>query len=406
MPLYNYIARDKQGNIKKGEIEADSEKKLAAWLYDQGFLLTRFEEKGQRSPWFFWDKIFLIFGRVSLMEKVLFTRYLEVMLKAGLSLVKALKILVNQTENRKFKKVVTALHHDVETGSPFYEALAKHPTVFSQLYVNVIKTGELSGKMDLVLGQLAVQLKKDRDLVKKVTGAMIYPAVVLVAMGGIGFLMMTFVLPKLVSVFEEFNTTLPLPTRILILVSKSLGQYAFWVIGGLLIFGVGLIKFIRSKAGRKIFHRLYLRLPVISRIVKKLNLARFVRNLSSLLGAGLPILKCLDIGADALGNIYYQRAIKAAMTEVQKGLPLSRTLGRYPRLFPPIVTQVMEVGEETGALEDILVNLADFYEQDVDQTMKNISTIVEPLLMLVMGGAVGAMAISIILPIYTLTSNL
>ena len=406
MPLYIYSARDKEGNVKKGEIDFDSEAKLAEWLYSQGFLLTHFDEKGKKGKIIFLQRILAQIGYISLMDKVLFTQYLEVMLKAGLSLVKALNILVSQTANRKFKRVIQDLHRSVETGVTFCDALARHPKVFSDLYVNVVKTGEVSGTLTQALNQLAVQLKKDRDLVKKVTGAMTYPAVVLVAMSGIGFLMMTFVLPKLVTIFEEFDARLPLPTRILIATSKFMGAYVWWILGGIVLFGFLAFKVIRSRTGRLIFHRIYLYLPVIGKVVKKINLARFIRNLASLLASGLPILEALDVVSDALGNVYYQKAVRASIVEVQKGTALSKALAHNKLLFPPIVTQVLEVGEETGALDEILVKLAEFYEEDVDQTMKNISTIIEPVLMLVIGGAVGAMAIAVILPIYSLTSVL
>lgn len=406
MPLYIYSARDKEGNVKKGEIDLDSEAKLAEWLYSQGFLLTHFDEKGKKGKILFLQRILTQIGHISLMDKVLFTQYLEVMLKAGLSLVKALHILVSQTANRKFKRVIQDLHRSVETGVTFCDALARHPKVFPDLYVNVVKTGEVSGTLTQALNQLAVQLKKDRDLVKKVTGAMTYPAVVLVAMGGIGFLMMTFVLPKLVTIFEEFDARLPLPTRILIATSKFMGAYVWWILGGIVLFGFLAFKVVRSRTGRLIFHRIYLYLPVIGKVVKKINLARFIRNLASLLASGLPILEALNVVSDALGNVYYQKAVKASIVEVQKGTALSKALAHNKLLFPPIITQVLEVGEETGALDEILVKLAEFYEEDVDQTMKNISTIVEPVLMLVIGAAVGAMAIAVILPIYSLTSVL
>ncbi|PIU01807.1 hypothetical protein COT68_01245 [bacterium (Candidatus Torokbacteria) CG09_land_8_20_14_0_10_42_11] len=406
MPLYTYLARDKQGNSKQGEIDLDSEARLAEWLSAQGFLLTRFEEKGQKKKWPSFREILSRFGFVSLMDKVLFTRYLEVMLKAGLSLVRALNILASQTANRKLQKVISALHSDVEKGVSLNEALGRHPHIFSELYVNVVKTGEASGMLTESLDQLATQLKKDRELIKKVTGALIYPVLVLVAMVGIGFLMLTFVLPKLISVFENFNTRLPLPTRILIAMSKFMGAYYLWVLGVAAILGVFTWRAAHSQAGRLVFHWVYLRLPVVAKIIKKVNLARFIRNLASLLASGMPILKVLDVTADALGNVYYKKAVRDSITEVQKGVSLSKAISQSPLLFPPIVTQVIEVGEETGSLDQVLLRLAEFYEEDVEQTMKNISTIIEPLLMLVIGGAVGIMAVAMIMPIYSITGSI
>lgn len=406
MPLYAYLARDKQGNLKEGEIDLDSEARLAEWLSGQGFLLTNFEEKGKKKKWPSLREVLSRVGFVSLMDKVLFTRYLEVMLKSGLSLVRALDILSTQTANRKLQKVIGALHSDVEKGVSLHEALAKHPNIFSELYANVVKTGEASGRLTESLDQLATQLKKDRELIKKVTGALIYPILVLCAMVAIGFLMLTFVLPKLISVFENFNTRLPLPTRVLIAISKFMSAYYLWVLGIAAVLGIFFWKWMRGKRGRLILHWIYLCLPIAAKIIKKVNLARFIRNLASLLASGMPILKVLDVTADALGNVYYKKAVRDSITEVKKGVSLSKAIARSPLLFPPIVTQVIEVGEETGSLDQVLLKLAEFYEEDVEQTMKNISTIIEPLLMIVIGGAVGIMAVAMIMPIYSITGSI
>lgn len=404
MPLYSYIARDKQGNVKKGEINKDSEKELAHWLYGQGFILTKFEERDPKKKQRGLRKTLARLTTISALEKVLFTRYLEVMLRSGLSLVKALAILAEQTENKRLKKIILELRGHVEKGATLHDSLAKYPHVFSKLYVSLVKTGEVSGKLDDILDQLAVQLKKDRDLVKKVTGAMIYPALVFAAMIGVGLIMMLFILPRLVAIFEDFDTQLPLPTRILIAVSKFTQSYILWILGGAGLLAFLLFRFMRSQTGRRLCHRLYLRIPVFGKVVKKFNIARFVRNFGSLLSSGMPILQALEIVGDALGNICYQKAVKSSGDDVQKGLSLGKILSKTPHLFPPLVTQVIEVGEETGRLDDLLERLAGFYEEDVDQTMKNISTIIEPVIMLVMGGAVGAMAVAVILPIYSVTS--
>lgn len=403
--LYTYQARDQAGNIKQGEIDLPSEEKLAQWLYGQGFLLTKSSVK-KKGGEFSLVKFLSNLGFISLMEKVLFTRYLEVMLKAGVSLVRALSILSHQTDNRRFKRIINSIHDAVEKGIAFSDALKKYPNVFSDLYINIIKTGEVSGKLIESLDQIATQLKKDWELRKKITGALTYPVVIVVAMIGIGIGMMIFVLPKLITIFEDFNTKLPLPTRILIATGKFFGDYAWLILGGGLILFFLFFKFMRSIRGKIVFHKLYLILPMVGKVVKKVNLARFIRNLSSLLASGMPILKVLEVISESLGNIYYRQAVYASIAEVRKGVALSEALMKNPKLFPPIVTQVIEVGEETGALDEILIRLAEFYEEDVDQTMKNVSTIIEPILMLTIGAAVGLMAVSIILPIYSMTNSL
>lgn len=407
MPRYQYIAKDKEGNVSQGEITASSEDDLTRKLYGKGLFITKFESKGGGIRKFFnWQKIARFLASISSMEKVLFARYLQVMLRSGLSLVRSLAILAQQTENPRLKHIIQDLHSRVEKGSPFYEALEKHPRVFSNLFLSIIKTGEVSGKLDNVLDDLSNQMKKDRDLVRKVISAMIYPAIVLVAMFGIGFAMMVFILPQITDIFEDFEVDLPLPTRILIRVGDIIENYGLWVILGMIIVVFLLLRFIRSKTGRKILHPFYLRAPLFGKIVRKFNIARFLRNLGALLSSGLPILEALDIVSDGLGNKEYKKSVKASIDDVRQGNSLGITLGKTPRLFPPIVTQVIQVGEETGTLDTILTRLADFYEEDVDQAMQNLSTIVEPLLMLIMGGLVGAVAISLILPIYTLTSTL
>lgn len=404
MPQYFYTARDKEGKIVEGDTEVESEEQLARDLYSKGLLLTRASTKRSGLGTLNWRKMMQKLSTVSTMEKILLVRYLQVMLKAGLSLVKALGILTEQTNNPRLRYIIEDLRSNVEKGMAFNEALKRHPTVFSPLFVSIVKSGEVSGKLEKVLDELSLQMTKDRELVKKVIGAMIYPALILCAMVGIGLAMVIFILPQITEIFEEFEVDLPLMTRILISLGKTVGNHGLWLVLGLIVLVFASVRFLRSQTGRKILHPIYLLIPIFGNIVKKINIARFLRSFGSLLSSGLPILEALEVAAEAMGNRKYQETVKRSVEELRKGNTLGKTLGKSPRLFPPIVTQVIHVGEETGTTDTILDRLATFYEEDVDQTMKNLSAIVEPLLMLVIGGAVGIVAVSLILPIYRLSS--
>ncbi len=404
MPQYFYTARDKEGKISEGETEAESKEQLARNLYSKGLLLTRASTKRSGLGTLNWRKMMQKLSTVSAMEKILLVRYLQVMLKAGLSLVKALGILTEQTKNPRLRYIIEDLRSNVEKGMAFNEALKRHPSVFSPLFVSIVKSGEVSGKLEKVLDELSLQMTKDRELKKKIIGAMIYPAVIFVAMVGIGFAMMVFILPQITDIFEEFEVDLPLMTRMLIALGNLVEAYGLWVILGLVVLGFTTFRFIRSQTGRKTLHPVYLVIPIFGKIIKKINIAHFLRNFGSLLASGLPILEALEIAAGAMGNRKYQETVKRSVEELRKGNTLGKTLGKSPRLFPPIVTQVIHVGEETGTTDTILDRLATFYEEDVDQTMKNLSSVVEPVLMLIIGGAVGVVAVSLILPIYRLSS--
>jgi type IV pilus assembly protein PilC len=346
------------------------------------------------------------FMRVKLPQKIFFTENLRVMVKAGLSLTEALRTLALQTEQKSFKAVILELHADVEKGTSLSAALAKHERLFEPIFVNMIAAGEVSGTLEKTLEQLTTQMRKDYDLISKVKGAMTYPLVVLSATVLIGIGMMIFVVPQILSIFEEIGTDeLPLPTKILIFVSDSLKAYWPFIIVGVIGIAWGFLYAIKTRAGKAIWHKILLRMPIIGPIIMKINLARFTRTLSSLLRTDIPIVQGLVITSDIVRNVYYHDACLAMSEAVKKGEQISQVLERNPKLFPPLVIQMTAVGERAGTVDEMLMEIAEFYEKQVEQIMSSLSSIIEPILILFLGGAVGGIALAIITPIYSLTTK-
>lgn len=409
MPTFNYTAVSQSGERKSGNQEAASSSELAKALRDEGFILTSAKTEGQARPGFEFKKILgalNLFAGVPLVEKMFFARHLSLMVKAGFSLNKALSVLALQTKNRRFAETILKIEQDVRAGTAFGDALAKYPDIFPDLFVNMVKVGEVTGNLEENLKVLAMQMKKDHELFSRVKGAMIYPCVILVAMGGIGAGMMIFVIPKLTSVFDELNVELPMMTRIVIGLSHFMVNQ-WWLSLTIIVGAIFAARFIlKTQAGHQLLDRVILAAPIFGGISKKINSARMARTLSSLIESGVSIVKALEITAATMTNIFFNRAILAASAEVQKGNPLSQNLAQYPDLFMPIVTQMIQVGEETGALGEITKRLAEFYEEEVQNITKGLSTIVEPILMIIIGAAVGFFAISMIQPMYSMMNTI
>ena len=341
--------------------------------------------------------------RLPLSQKIFFVQQISVMIKAGISLSVALKTLADQATSKKFRIILNDLQQGVEKGNLLSAGLEKYQNIFGDLFINMVKACEASGKLEDVLNQLFIQMKKDHEIIAKVRGAMIYPAIVVTMMLAIGALMMVYVIPTITSVFTELNVTLPLPTRILIATSRFTLTYGIYILIGLIVGIVFLIRFINLPKGKQIFHNFILKLPVLGGIVKKINLARFSRSLSSLLKTDIPIVKSFEITAKILGNVIYKNALLEAKEKIKKGISINESLTPHVRLFPPVVLQMISVGEETGALDNILEESASFYEESVRQTMDDLPTIIEPLLMVILGVAVGGMAVAVIMPMYSLS---
>ncbi|MFC1687841.1 type II secretion system F family protein [Patescibacteria group bacterium] len=401
MAIYEYTARTQDGESKDGRLEMQSEKALGEHLSGQGLILTSAKVIGGKNKSIA-DRLHLGV-RVSHVQKIFFTQNLQVMIRTGFSLANALHTLAMQTSNKGFRDIIITIQQDVESGKSFSDSIAKHSDVFSDLFINMIAAGEVSGKLDEVLNQLTVQMKKDHSLISKVKNALTYPAIVVTAMIGLGIAMMIFVIPNLLGVFEEGGIELPLPTRILISLTDFITQYGIYVLLGLVVVFIVLFRVSKTNKGKYYLHLIMLKTPIMGNILKKINLARFTRSLSSLLKTDIPIVQTLHIISRTLGNVHYRNVMIEASEQVKKGVSISSTLEKRPKLFTAIVTQMIHVGEESGTLDTIVSEIATFYEEDVDSTMANLSTVIEPILMLFLGAGVGVMAISIILPIYNLS---
>lgn len=401
MAQFNYRGKSVEGKTVKDTIiavnEVDAREKLAeagvtiesiAASISKPSALARLLERTQR---------------VKIVEKMFFTQHLHIMVKTGFSLSRALATLALQTKNKYLRHVLEQIRVDVESGTSFSKAMAKHPRVFSEMYVNMVAAGETSGKLDEVLKRLAVQIHKDHTLISRVKGALTYPIVVVAAMIGVAIVTMIFVIPRLTEIFTESNIPLPLPTRILIAVSTFMAERWYIVVAGAIILFVLALRFVRTPRGKRTLDSLLLRLPVVAPIVEKINLARFTRTLSSLLQTDIPIVQSFTIIASTLGNTHYKNAALDIADKLKTGVNISSMLQRYPRLFPPVARQMVAIGEESGTLDTISGEIAIFYEEEVDQTMNSLSSLIEPILMLLLGVGVAGMAISIILPIYQLS---
>jgi type IV pilus assembly protein PilC len=400
-----YTAKSYSGEIKSGQVSIRDERELANQLRAEGFVLTSFNEiktDEKEIKIAFLDR----FSSVPLSEKMMFTRNLSVMISSGLSISKALKNLAIQTRNRRFINVLNAVQEDVQAGNPFSDGLARFPAIFNELFVNMVRVGETGGNLEEVLNILANQLERDHDLLRKVRGALVYPAVILVAMIGIGIVMMIYVVPQITKIFTDMNVELPILTKFIISLSTILVRYWWLAIASFLALVIGTRIFFSTSIGRKIWGFIVIHIPLIGSIVIKVNCARFSRIHSSLLKSGISVTKALEILSRTLSNFYYQRALKRAIEGVQKGVNLSKIIYEERHIFPVLVPQMIEVGEETGKTEEVLAKLAEFYEEEVSQITKNLSSIIEPILMLVIGGAVGVFAVSIIQPMYSVMENI
>jgi type IV pilus assembly protein PilC len=406
MAKFIYTAKSYSGETKGGEAIAKDEKSLAQQLRGEGFLVTSIvpiienEKEGVKVKFF--DR----FTSIPLKEKMVFARNLSVMVASGLTVSKAVSNLALQTENKQFNKVLLDIFEEVQSGKSLSEGMMKYPNVFGELFINMVKVGETAGNLDEVLKIVAVQLEKENDLRGKVKGAMIYPAVILTVMLGIGVIMLTYVLPKLMGVFKDMNAELPATTKFVIALSDLFRNNAIAVVVVFIGLVVFLQFFLRQKAGKIALSWVTIHAPVFSSIVKQVNCARFARIHSSLLRSGVNSVDALKIISNTLSNYYYKKALLSGIENIQKGVSLSKVLGDNRDIFPILVSQIVQVGEETGKTETVLLQLAEFYEDEVDQVTKNMSAIIEPLLMVVIGVAVGFFAIAMLQPMYSLMDNI
>lgn len=403
MPVFSYAAKNMAGEEQKGSREAKDKFELAKVLRQEGWTLIIAEEKGNAKGEF--SLSIPIFSHVSVAERMLFARNLSVMVAAGLPLARSLEILSHESRNAKFKSVLLSVAASISRGANFSQSLKDFPNIFSSLFVAMVASGEKTGKLEEALKLIAFQLKREYDLNRKIKGAMIYPSVIIFAMIAIAALMLVFVVPTLISTFKDLNIELPLLTRIVIGISDFFVNNLISGLLGTLIFIFGIYFTAKTKRGHDFIDAVLLKIPVISGLVKRNNAARTCRTLGSLIGAGVDILDALEITRDVLQNHYYKEILKDARVVVEKGEAISKTFIQNSKYYPSLVGEMIAIGEETGKLSDMLHRLAVFYESEVGQATKDLSTIIEPVLMIIIGAVVGLFAVSMMQPLYSIVDS-
>jgi type IV pilus assembly protein PilC len=403
MIKFKYKIQNSGGQIIESVAEAPDKFTLAHDLIEKGnipLVIREYKEKTKGLSHL--D----IFSGVSLQEKMVFITNLSGMLSAGLSLPRAIAILEKQTKNMAFKTVLTGIVDDINKGLTLSEGMKRFPKVFSTVFVSMVHAGEESGSLPSTLAEVGMTLKKTYDLNKKIKGALMYPSIIISAIILIGILMMIFVVPTLTKTFKELGGELPTTTKFIIWVSDSLSQHTLTFVILMIGFIAGAAGLIRAKFSKKYIDSLVLKIPVIGNMIKEVNAARTARTLSSLLTSGVDVARSLAITEEVLQNMYYKKVIHDAAESVQKGQVLSLSFKSNTHLYPIMMGEMIEVGEETGKLSKMLIDVATFYENEVDNKTKDLSTIIEPVLMVFVGGAVGFFAISMISPIYGVMNNI
>lgn len=400
---FSYKAVAEGGQVEESVREADDQFALAKDLKAEGKTLITAEEKKLGAGL---AKYNISFGGVKLTDKITFAKNLAAMIDAGLAVSRALSVMERQTKGKIFKEILHDLGEQVQKGASLSDALAKHPDTFSGLFVSMVRAGEESGKLGESLRVVADQMDRTYALKRKVRGAMMYPAIIISIMIIIGILMLIFVVPTLTATFTELDVELPATTRFIITISDFLKGNPFIFLGILIIVAVGGTAALRTRDGKRALEWTIIRLPVIGNLVKQANTARMARTFSSLLSSGVEVVSALSITGDVLQNTYYKRVFAEGEVEIQKGAPLSGVFAKHEMLFPPMVGEMIAVGEETGKLPSMLMQIATFFESEIEQRTKDMSTVIEPLLMVVIGVAVGFFAVSMIMPIYSISSGL
>jgi len=405
MARFYYTAEKNDGEVYRSSADVADRYELYDVIRREGGKVVSVERESA-SRWWTWGYWNAKFTTVPEQEKIIFARNLSAMLSAGLSLGRALGVVERQTKNPKFGKAISQIANDVRRGTPFHSALESFPRIFPPLFVAMVSAGEEGGELPKSLLTISEQMNRTYTLKKKIRSALIYPSIIIIAIFGIGTLMLTQVVPTLAQTFDELGAELPVSTQTIISISDFLIENTLL---SLLIFVAvvgGFIAALRTSQGKRVFEFVVLRTPMVKEIVKEVNAARTARTLGSLLASGVDMISAIEITEKVVQNSYFRDVIGNAGEEVGKGNPLSRAFSLREDLYPPLVGEMVAVGEETGELSGMLVKLAEFYEEEVSRKTKDMSTIIEPFLMVFIGAAVGFFAVSMIAPIYTLSDSI
>ena len=403
MPEFLYKARDVNGQTSEGVVEAISMGDASTILADRQLSVITLVPRAQKK--IYEISIESLLSGIKRRDIVVFSRQLAVLVAANVSIVQSLRTVAKQTANIRLRAIVGDAANDVEAGGRLSAALGKNAKVFTPFYINMIRSGETSGQIEQVLNYLADQMEKDYDLISKVKGSMYYPAFIICGMIVAGFVMMTWVVPQMTSVFAESGGTLPLPTRMLIAVSGFFSSYWWAMIIGTGLIVAGAIWYFSTPDGKRAYDNFTLRIPLFGGIFQRLAVVRMVRSMKTLLDGGVDAVSALEVTADVVGNAVYREIILQTIKEVRDGRPLSTVFLKHPKTVPPMVSQMFSVGEETGRLSEILERLANFYAREIDNLVGGLVTLIEPIIILIIGVVVGLMVAAIILPMYSMTSS-
>ena len=408
MAIFTYKGETQSGEKVTNTVTAADRFEVYAIAREQGHTVASIEETSAFNVKRFLDveKINYYLSRVKQDELVMVTRNLGSMLTAGLTVTRALSVIERQTKNPRLKGVTKRIVERINQGDQFNQALAEFPAVFDDLYIAMVKAGEESGSLAESLKTLAVQMERSSNLKKKIKGAMIYPSIVITVMFIIGILMMIYVMPQITGVFKGMKKELPVTTKVLIGTSDFMVAHTVVVLVAIVVVVFGVMYFLRSRVGKIATSWVVVRLPVIGTMAKEANAARTARTLSSLLSSGVDVMRSIEITEEVLQNVFYKKILKEARTRVEKGTALSETFIQHNNLYPILVGEMILVGEETGQIAGMLGELANYYEAEVERKTKDLSTIIEPLLMVVIGGGVGFFALALIAPIYSISDGL
>ena len=399
MTLFKYKAKTKEGKVYERQVEAQDRLDIYKIIREEHSSIISIEEVGRANKLF---SSLNIFGGIKTQQKITFAKNLSAMLDAGLPMTRALAVMSKQSKSKPLKKVLNNIEEDIGKGETLSESLRKYPKDFSTLFTSMVRAGEESGTVSSSLKIVAGQLEKTYLLTKKVRGALIYPAVIISVMIIIAILMLIFMVPTLTQTFEGLGADLPMSTKVLIFISSFLVENTLVFFSGLLLVIISILIFFRSDTGKRFLDVISIRIPVIGFMIKEVQSARTARTLSSLLGAGVDIVMGIDVTIDVMQNHLYKETLKKARAAIEKGEPMSLVFLENENLYPTFIGEMISVGEETGKISEMLLGAAQYYEDEVDQKTKDLSTIIEPILMVIIGIGVGIFAISMLAPAYSL----
>jgi type IV pilus assembly protein PilC len=398
MQTFNYKARDEEGKLVEGKIESNDEASAISLLQDQKLFITSLAKTTNIKTF---SGLSGFFNKVPLKEKIMFTTQMAVMIKSGLPILEAVKTIENQTQNKNMTKVLQEVIKDISAGLSFSKALSKHPNVFNETYTKIVESGEKSGRLDKVLLKLSRDLDKDYDLSGKIKSALMYPAFILFVLVVVLIVVLVYVIPQLKNIFNDVGVQLPLLTRIIVGLSNFVVKFWWAILIIIVVLVIFIRRYLRTDKGSYAFDKLKLKTPVVKQLMLNIYMSRFTRSLSSLVSAGIPMIDVLNTTKGVIDSAVFEKEVEKIVVKVESGASVSKAMKDSP-YFPPIITSLVAVGEKSGKTDYILKNLSQFLEKEVDTTVRNLTSLLEPIIMVVLGVGIAIVIVSVIMPIYGL----